>query len=70
MNVSIYRKSIWEQYFFSSPAACGILVSRPRTEPRPSTVKVQSPNHQAARELPGIVIVSFCPLSSPNFKYM
>ena len=32
--------------------ACGILVPWPGVEPRPSTVKAQSPNHWADREFP------------------
>ena len=39
--------------FFSSwlcCMACEILVPRPGTEPGPSAVRVQSPNHWAARE--------------------
>ena len=32
--------------------ACGILVPRPGIEPRPSAVRVQSPNHWTAREVP------------------
>jgi len=38
--------------------ACGILVPQPGIEPRPSAVRVQSPNHEAAREFLDSVIFS------------
>ena len=38
--------------------ACGILVPQPGIEPRPSAVRVQSPNHWAAREFPDSIIFS------------
>lgn len=39
---------------------CGILVPLLGIEPRPWTVRVQSPNHCAARQFPGLVFL-FCP---------
>ena len=33
-------------------AACGILVSQPRTEPTPSAVRAWSPNHWTTRQVP------------------
>ena len=38
--------------FWLRPAACGILVPQPGTEPRPTAVKVQSPNDWTARKFP------------------
>ena len=35
--------------------ACGILVPQPETEPGPSAVRAQSPNHWTTRELPVII---------------
>ena len=45
-------------FFWPRCAACGILVPRPGTEPRPTAVKVWSPNHWTTRESP-----LFLPLS-------
>ena len=39
-------------FFWPCCAACGILVSRPGIEPRPSAVKPQSPKHWTTREFP------------------
>ena len=39
-------------FVFAAPAACGILVPQPGIEPGPLAVKMPSPNHQTARELP------------------
>ena len=38
--------------FWLCHAACGILVPQPGTEPRPTAVKVQSPNDWTARKFP------------------
>ena len=39
-------------FFFFWPRCCGILVPQLGIEPRPSAVRVQSPNHWTAREFP------------------
>ena len=39
-------------FSFFGCVACGILVPQQGTEPRPMAVKVPSPNHWTARELP------------------
>ena len=38
--------------FWLCHAACGILAPQPGTEPRPTAVKVKSPNHWTARKFP------------------
>ena len=42
--------------FWPRCEACGILVPQPGIEPAPSAVKVPSPNHWTARELPVMFI--------------
>lgn len=37
--------------------ACGILVPQAGTEFRLLAVKVQSPNHWATREFPGVILI-------------
>ena len=39
-------------FFLAVPKSCGILVPWPGIKPRPSAVKAQSPDQQAAREFP------------------
>ena len=49
-------------FFFFGPrhVPCGILVPQPGIEPGPSAVKVQSPNHWAAREvLSNAILLTF-----------
>ena len=41
-----------KNFFWPCHVACGILVPGPGTEPVPSAVKVQSPNHRTDREFP------------------
>ena len=36
--------------------ACGISVAQPGIEPRPLTLRAQSPNHWTARELPVVTL--------------
>ena len=38
--------------FWPHHTACGILVTRPGTEPRSSAVRARSPNHWTTREFP------------------
>ena len=49
-----HREMAHSSFFFFLPYCLtrGILVPQPGTEPRPSAVKVQSPNHWTARGLP------------------
>ena len=44
-------------FFWPCHTACGILVPRPGIEPRPSAVKVWSPNHWTAREFPQLSLL-------------
>ena len=44
-------------------SACGILVPQPGIESRPSTVKVQGPNHLTTRESPHITFSLFSTIS-------
>ena len=51
-------------FFWLNYGACGILVPQPGIEPRPSTVRVPTPNHWNAREFPPHlkkqIAVDFC----------
>ena len=43
-------------FFGCALATCGILIPRPEIEPRPSAVRVQSPNHWTAKEFPNLYL--------------
>jgi len=51
-------------FFWLNYGACGILVPQPGIEPRPSIVRVPTPNHWNAREFPPHlkkqIAVDFC----------
>ena len=44
--------SFFLSFLWLCHTACGTLVPQPEIEPRPSAVRVQSPNHWTAREFP------------------
>ena len=48
-------------FFGRTGTACGILVSCPGMEPRPSAGRAQSPNHWAIREFPGNDFLNMTP---------
>ena len=50
---NFHKISNSEKFYFFWPGSvdCRILVPQPRIEPRPTAVKVPSPNHWAVREL-------------------
>ena len=53
--LNILKTIVWYTvlfFFLPRHAACRILVPQPGIEPRPLAVKVPSPNHWTAREVP------------------
>ena len=60
-NIDHFNHFIFLEVFcFSGPqrAACGILVSQPGIEPRPSSeMRVGSPNHSTAKEFPALTVL-------------
>ena len=53
-------------FFWPRHTAYGILVPRPGIEPRPSAVRVRSPNHWTTREVPFFLLLDEVEYPSPS----